>query len=285
MAPGTRTAIHNLFTKMKRLITSIILCFAAIAAMAQEKANICVSYVQKYKNHTGFDLEKKYVLYTNGAISKFCDPVAEYVDSLCSTPKGKEEYNMMLTKAIESGSTPLSPSSTLCVFQSLTDNNVNVFDQSGSDYYTYTEPMDEMEWTIVDSTKIVLGYECIMATSNYHGREWTAWFSPEIPATFGPWKLHGLPGLILEAVDADKIYLFEATGLEGCSKKISPLYSKSIYSYGDRKEMLKAARYILDNPYAYLAAITGQSVEELKDDEEEEDVLDKNWDYLETDYR
>jgi len=271
---------------MKKLITLSVICLVAIAAVAQDKADICVSYVQKYKNHTGYNLEKQYILYTDGAISKFCDPVAEYVDSLCSTPKGKEEYNMMLTKAIESGTTPLSPSSTLCVFQTFADNNVSVFDKSGSDCYTYTEPMGEMEWTIGDSIKSILGYECIMAKSNYHGREWTAWFTPEIPASFGPWKFHGLPGLILEAVDADNMYLFEATGLERCSKRISPLYSKSSYSRADRKEMLKAARYILDNPYAYLAAITGQSLEELKDDEEEEeDNIDKNWDYLETDYR
>ena len=49
--------------------------------------------------------------------------------------------------------------------------------------------------------------------------------------------------------------------------------------------MLKAARYILDNPYAYLAAVTGQSVEELKDDEDEEESINKDWDYLETDYK
>lgn len=145
--------------------------------------------------------------------------------------------------------------------------------------------MGEMEWAIGDSTKTVLGYECIMARSNYHGREWTAWFAPEIPASFGPWKFHGMPGLILEAVDADDMYLFEATGLERCSKEISPLCLISNYSRADRKEMLKAARYILDNPYAYLAAITGQSVEELKDDDEEEDNINKNWDFLETDYR
>ena len=270
---------------MRILIAIIVTCIVTITAVAQDKADIRVSYLQKYKNHTDYDLEKKYILYTNGAVSKFCDPVAEYVDSLCSTPKGKEEYNMMLTKAIESGSTPLSPSSTLCVFQSLADNKVKVFDKSGNDYYTYTEPMGEMEWAIGDSTKTVLGYECIMARSNYHGREWTAWFALEIPASFGPWKFHGMPGLILEAVDADDMYLFEATGLERCSKEISPLCSISNYSRADRKEMLKAARYILDNPYAYLAAITGQSVKELKDDDEEEDNINKNWDFLETDYR
>lgn len=271
---------------MKKLLTLTVMCLVAIAAVAQEKADIRVHYLQKYKNHTGYDLEKKFILYTNGTTSKFCDPVAEYVDSLCSTPKGKKEYEMMLTKAIESGTTPLSPSSTLCVFQSFDDNEVTVFDQSGNELYTYTEPMDEMEWIIGDSIKSILGYECAMVTSNYHGREWTAWFTPEIPASFGPWKFHGLPGLILEANDADNLYLFTATGLKSCSKEIYPLHSKLDYSRADRKEVLKTARYILDNPYAYLAAITGQSVDELKDDDdEEEENIIEDWDYLETDYR
>ena len=81
------------------------------------------------------------------------------------------------------------------------------------------------------------------------------------------------------------MYMFEATGLERCSKEIAPLFSKSDYPRANRKEMLKAARYILDNPYAYLAAVTGQSVEELKDDEDEEESINKDWDYLETDYK
>lgn len=271
---------------MNRIVTIIAMCLVAIAASAQEKADIRVSYVEKFKNHTGYDIEKKFILYANGTSSKFCDPVAEYIDSLCSTPKGAEEYDMMLTKALESGGTPLSPSSTISVFQSLADGSVSVYDKSGSDYYSYTEPMAEMEWEIGDSVKSVLGYECQMATGNYHGRTWTVWFTPEIPASFGPWKFHGLPGLILEARDADNMYLFEANGLEKCSKAISPLYAKSKYSKADRKEMLKAARYILDNPYAYLAAKTGMSVEELGQGDDDDDVnINKNWDYLETDYR
>lgn len=44
MAPRTRTAVHNLFTKMKKLINLSVMCLVVIAAIAQEKANIEVSY-------------------------------------------------------------------------------------------------------------------------------------------------------------------------------------------------------------------------------------------------
>lgn len=55
---------------------------------------------------------------------------------------------------------------------------------------------------IADSTKNILGYDCVMATAHYHGRDWTAWFTPDIPLPEGPWKLTGLPGLILEASES-----------------------------------------------------------------------------------
>lgn len=79
--------------------------------------------------------------------------------------------------------------------------------------WRYTEAWEKPEWEITDETKKVLGYECFKATSDYRGRKWTAWFAPEIPVGEGPWKLCGLPGLILEAYDASKDYSFEACGL------------------------------------------------------------------------
>ncbi|OYQ43251.1 hypothetical protein CHU92_03595 [Flavobacterium cyanobacteriorum] len=55
------------------------------------------------------------------------------------------------------------------------------------------------KWNITGETKDIAGFLCTKATTNYRGRVWTAWFAPDIPIPFGPWKLHGLPGLILES--------------------------------------------------------------------------------------
>ena len=30
-----------------------------------------------------------------------------------------------------------------------------------------------------DSTKNILVYECVKATTDFHGRKWTVWFSPD----------------------------------------------------------------------------------------------------------
>ncbi|RMD74282.1 MAG: GLPGLI family protein, partial [Bacteroidetes bacterium] len=53
-------------------------------------------------------------------------------------------------------------------------------------------------------------YRCQMATAHFRGRDWTAWFTRAIPVPLGPWKLIGLPGLVIEAHDASGEVAFAA---------------------------------------------------------------------------
>ena len=48
-------------------------------------------------------------------------------------------------------------------------------------------------------TLTVSGYLCQQATTTFRGVAWTAWYTEEIPSSAGPWRLRGLPGLIVEA--------------------------------------------------------------------------------------
>jgi len=70
------------------------------------------------------------------------------------------------------------------------------------------------DWTLETATKTILGYTCQKATTSYGGRNYTAYFTYEIPITDGPWRFNGLPGLILEVFDEDKVFKMEATGIE-----------------------------------------------------------------------
>ena len=51
---------------------------------------------------------------------------------------------------------------------------------------------------------------CQKASTTYRGRDYVVWFTPEIPVSHGPWKLRGLPGLIIEASDLTGKYEFIA---------------------------------------------------------------------------
>ena len=79
------------------------------------------------------------------------------------------------------------------------------------------ESLEKPNWVITDETDIILGFPCIKATTNFRGREWTAFFTPDIPVQEGPWKLYGLPGLILKAYDSKRHYFYEAKDINSKS--------------------------------------------------------------------
>ena len=69
-------------------------------------------------------------------------------------------------------------------------------------------------WDITTDTTSIKGYLCNKATTSFRGREYTAWFTIDIPINDGPWKFHGLPGLILKVEDQEQIFQFNLVGLE-----------------------------------------------------------------------
>ena len=80
--------------------------------------------------------------------------------------------------------------------------------------FLYEEPdIPQLEWLQIDSTKTIGDYLCRAATANFRGRKYTVWYTPEIPLPFGPWKLQGLPGLILEASDEEKRIVYMARSI------------------------------------------------------------------------
>jgi GLPGLI family protein len=108
--------------------------------------------------------------------------------------------------------------------------------------YGYKENIEFPNWAIEDSTCTVLGYSCRKATARFRGRDWTVWFGTAIPLNTGPWKLGGLPGLILKASDSRAHYVFECIGMEQFKKKKEPIILKNAYKYTkcSREEYRKA---------------------------------------------
>ena len=65
--------------------------------------------------------------------------------------------------------------------------------------YEGYEPTPDITWTLSDDTLTVSGYLCQQATATHRGVEWHVWYTDEIPSSAGPWRLRGLPGLIVKA--------------------------------------------------------------------------------------
>jgi len=100
--------------------------------------------------------------------------------------------------------------------------------------YVINDFWENIEWKIHKRKKKIKGYQCIKATANYRGRKYTAWFTPEIEVPYGPWKLFGLPGLIIKAYDTDKLLNFEFKSL--CLKEKTPVVAPIEIVKRDLKE-------------------------------------------------
>ncbi len=88
------------------------------------------------------------------------------------------------------------------------------FDIISGNSFLIKDNYTELDWDISTETKTIAGFLCTKATTTFRGRQWIAWFTMAIPVPFGPWKLHGLPGLILEAHDATNKYLMRAVKID-----------------------------------------------------------------------
>ncbi|SBV93615.1 GLPGLI family protein [uncultured Dysgonomonas sp.] len=105
--------------------------------------------------------------------------------------------------------------------------------------YKCTETIPAQQWSISADTLTVLGYICQKATTEFRGRSYEVWFSPDIPVNDGPWKLYGLPGLIMKVSDSENLFLFEIIGLENLNNPVDITMAQEDYAKASIKDLEK----------------------------------------------
>lgn len=99
-----------------------------------------------------------------------------------------------------------------------------------------TADLETINWKTSDDTLTIANYACHFATAEFAGITWNVWYTEDIATTAGPWKLNGLPGLIISATDADSIHSFMFNGLSSTPSVIT--YSKSPEIHKMRNEKM-----------------------------------------------
>jgi GLPGLI family protein len=89
-----------------------------------------------------------------------------------------------------------------------TNDNSQFYEAAGMTLLSYNTPVIG-NWKLANETKVINSIVCKKAEISYKGREWTAWYSTEIPLPYGPYKFSGLPGLIVKITDKTGDYDFE----------------------------------------------------------------------------
>jgi len=122
-------------------------------------------------------------------------------------------------------------------------------DKLGTTDYIIREDYPLMDWQINNETKTIGGYACQQATTSFGGRIYTAWFTEELPFPYGPWKLHGLPGLILQATDDKQEVQFIYAGFD---KNENDAISISLPANGQKTtaEQFAKAKDVFDRNFA-----------------------------------
>jgi hypothetical protein len=156
---------------------------------------------------------------------------------------------------------PLLRSESYCmmpeVWTNYPDGKTTVRDAIPPAIYETQEARTTIDWTLTDNTVTISGYLCKTATCQLHVRQWTVRYCEDIPTTAGPWKLCGLPGLIVEA-EADGIHRFTLTDLQHAA---APIYyeTSAITSKTSEEKLIKnrnktfGNRLYPKNPHYYIA--------------------------------
>ena len=118
--------------------------------------------------------------------------------------------------------------------------------------FVYEEALPAFDWTMDNEKQTILSYNCRKATTSFRGRNYIAWFAPDIPIPNGPWQFGGLPGLILKLYDSNKNFVFECTGIENLINKKEPInYYLVEYAKLSRKKYRQIEKRYHDNCIEY----------------------------------
>lgn len=142
---------------------------------------------------------------------------------------------------------------------------------STSAFFVYPDSVPSLEWNFSDEeTDSIMGYDCRKATVEFAGRNYTAWFTPEIPLPFGPYKFGGLPGLILKLEDSERQYIWEAVGFE---RDNAPIME---YTYQDGNDRKCSATDVEKTLIRYFKSPVGFMISEMGGDSSRVHIVGKD---------
>lgn len=109
---------------------------------------------------------------------------------------------------------PPSGASSAEIIRNNKTGNLKIRHRSDETVFCYEEMKTDLGWVILNEKKTIENYNCQRAVLTFRGRKYEAWFTIEIPISLGPFKFHGLPGLILEINDEKMHYRYKCIGVE-----------------------------------------------------------------------
>lgn len=196
------------------LLTALILtnsCFAQFIGLkyiAIEPANIVLTYKLRYQQDSTDATNIRsstLALFIGNTVSKFVNKSSYINDTAVRKfTSNKQALDYLTDPKIPHGGAQLYQ-----IYKNYPKGKITITDHIPSNTYKFEEELNLFNWILTGDTNTVCGYKAQKAICDFGGRNWIAWFSPEIPFNDGPYKFSGLPGLIVKVYDTRNHYVFE----------------------------------------------------------------------------
>lgn len=269
--------------KMKSLVALTIFVFMGIECCYAQKrideAYLKCQYGYTYVVDTlsGKTAKDWLVLQIGKNMSKCYSYYSMQVDSIFASPDRDAILRQQINAAIGSKTEWPHKRMKAYVYKNYPQGKMTVTDGLLMQDYIYEDTLYAQNWVIQDSSKLILGHECQKAVCQYRGHWWTAWFAMDIPITDGPWKLCGLPGLIMEATSEDNSHAFKLLGLEKVSKE--PIVFSKTYVGNNKFEKTTFEKFLKEQYIFLFGDFQSQTQLQGIDIPKIEKVGSKTWKY------
>ena len=149
-------------------------------------------------------------------------------DSVVFTSSDQQLMNMMGNPT----DCPKNPKNTYIIFNE--KNVTNHYERVALQEFAYQEEIN-LDWKLSDDTLTIGNYLCQKATTNFAGRNYTAWYTTKIPLMAYPYKFVGLLGTIIQITDSENQYEFSLL-------EITTIGKSSVYDGIDQQEKIMSRK-------------------------------------------
>jgi GLPGLI family protein len=237
---------------MRNLFILIIALFALnyhLAAQSNNNYNYGKVTYERILNFDGSPKSSSFSLFFNPNFSVFYENRVETTDGPTLRPSSSNEFDLTFDVKFNGSKyivlTDFEKDSIL--------SQVSLFKDGKEKTYIVEEKKIKIKWDILNEYKTINDLKVQKAIGEFRGRHYIAWFSNEIPVKFGPWKLNGLPGLIIAISDDKNEVMFYAKTIN--IPLDSNLNTQDDFQFNKNFEKISLAEYV---------KMKGQQGEELK---------------------
>jgi GLPGLI family protein len=280
--------------RMKQMAATAVFCLQAMALNAQVVINIVktddavkrepvdsVLFTVQYEMTSVADTSHReradkemMMLKVGGKCSVFYSYAKYLADSVIEADRASGASIDMIAEHVRAYQSRIN----YRIYKNYPAGKVTTLEQLAVNRFRCEEKHDAPQWQLLPDTAVILSYPCRKAVCRFKGRDYEAWFTSAIPRSEGPWKLHGLPGLILMAQDAQAEYIFKCVALIRGGEGETIAYGAAGYEPVSRRDLNRQFERHAADPVGYVTSAAPNMKVQIRN-EAGESVRPKNVPY------